>query len=125
MPDLLDTLLTLERNSLERWIQGDPMGFAERASEDITYCEPFLPSRLDGCEAFVAHMASLKGKIRAEGFEVLDPVLQASGDLAMLSFNFRTWNGAIQSRWMATEVYRLVTDRWQLAHSHWSQPVQD
>jgi hypothetical protein len=35
-------ILSMENAAMERWRQGDPMGWAEISAEDITYVEPNL-----------------------------------------------------------------------------------
>ncbi len=120
---VLQELLNLERQALARWIQGDPMGYAELAGEGMTYVDPYLPTRLDGLESFQARMTSLVGQIHADGFEILDPVVEVSGEMAVMSFRLLTWVGERHTRWNTTEVFRRFGSTWCLVHSHWSRPV--
>jgi len=124
MDEACRAVLELELAALDRWIQGDSMGFAELAGEGMTYCEPFLLDRLDGREAFVAHMTAIRGQVRADRYELRDPVFHHEGDLVVMSFRFRSWVGERAQPWMATSVYRRTPQGWRQMHSHWSQPLQ-
>jgi len=114
------TILGLERGALDRWIHGDPGGFIDLAADDIVYFDPFQPRRVDGREAFVALMESLRGQVRADRYELLDPAVQALGDCALLTFNFRSWPDGPATRWNATEAYRREPRGWRLIQQHWS-----
>ena len=118
--DVAATILALERAALDRWIDGDPGGFIDLAAEDIAYFDPFQPKRVDGREAFVRLMESIRGQVRADRYELTGPVVKASGDLALLTFNFQSQPDGPASRWNATECYRRDVQGWRLVHQHWS-----
>ena len=118
--DVARTILALERGALDRWIQGDPGGFIDLAADDIVYFDPFQPHRVDGRGAFVALMGSIRGQVSAERYELLNPIVQASGDFALLTFNFRSWPDGQGSRWNASEAYRRNPGGWRLVQQHWS-----
>lgn len=117
----IDEILTLERSALDRWIQGDTLGFVALADEEITYFDPFQPARVDGLPAFRALMESIRGHIRAHSYELRDPLLRIEGGLALLTFNFlaRLADGS-ESHWQSSEAYRRGDGGWRLVHSHWS-----
>ena len=113
-------VLALERDALDRWIRGDPGGIIDLAAEDIVYFDPFQRSRVNGRAAFVALMESIRGQVSAERYELIDPVVQGSGDFALLTFNFRSWPEGPGSRWNATDAYRRDREGWRLIQQHWS-----
>lgn len=118
-------ILALETAALRRWCDGDPSGFLAISAPDVTYFEPFLARRLDGLQALTAHYEALRGKIRAERFELLDPVVRPLGDAgAVLSFDFVSWSGAEARRldWHCSEVYALTSEGWRIVQTHWSLP---
>ena len=121
--NLAELIVSRERAALVRWCQGDPSGFLEISAPDVVYFDPFLERRLDGWQALAAHYAPLRGTIFAERFELLNPVVQGGGDLAVLSFNFVSYdkNGETQ-RWNCTEAYRREGEdgRWMIIQTHWS-----
>ena len=43
-----DQILMLERRALDRWGKGDPGGFLELYTADITYFDPLTAARIDG-----------------------------------------------------------------------------
>jgi len=120
MAGMSETILALERGALERWGKGDPGGFIDLAAEDIVYFDPFQPRRLDGREAFVRLMESIRGQVQIDRFEILNPVVQGGGDFALLTFNFLSWPEGPTSAWNATEAYRKDQGGWRLVHQHWS-----
>lgn len=118
--DLATTIVGLERAALDRWIHGDPGGFIDLAADDIVYFDPFQPRRLDGREAFVGLMESIRGQVQADSYELLAPAVQACGDFALLTFNFMSRPEGPTSRWNASEGYRQGPQGWRLVHQHWS-----
>lgn len=71
--------------------------------------------------ALTAHYESLRGKISAERFEFLNPLVQVVGEAAVLTYNFVSYGGNdIAFRWNCTEVFRYTADRWLLIQTHWS-----
>lgn len=118
--DVARTILGLERGALDRWIHGDPGGFIDLAATDIVYFDPFQPRRVTGREAFVALMESIRGQVSADRYELMDPIVQAAGDFALLTFNYCSWPDRPGSRWNASEVYRRDRADWRLIQQHWS-----
>jgi ketosteroid isomerase-like protein len=118
-------VIALERAALDRWGQGDPSVYLSLFEPDVTYFDPTLERRVDGADAMHALFAPLTGKIRVDRYDMLDPVVQQSGNVAVLTFNlvsYRTDDGVERaiSRWNSTEVYRHTARGWRIWHSHWS-----
>ena len=119
--EVTEELLALERAALVRWLDGDPSGFLEISEDDVVYFDPFLERRLDGLSALRAYYEGLRGKIRAERFEILHPHVQHAGDMAVLTFNFVSYAGNGDAmRWNCTEVYRRRAPGWRILQTHWS-----
>jgi len=114
-------ILELERAALVRWLSGDPSGFLEISNDDVVYFDPFVPRRIDGLAALRAYYEPLRGKIHAERFELLNPLVQEVGELAVLTFNFVSYGGNENAlRWNCTEVYRRRASSWKIVQTHWS-----
>lgn len=113
-------IVAIERAALERWGQGDPSGFLEICDEDVVYFDPGLEHRIDGLQALSRYYETLRGQVRIDRFELVDPKVQLGGELAVLTFNYRSWSGAVQSRWNCTEVFRRRDNGWRLIQTHWS-----
>jgi hypothetical protein len=119
--DLATHLIRLETAALRRWCDGDPSGFLEISAADVVYFDSFVERRIDGLPALTEYYESLRGKIRAERFELINPHVQAVGDAAVLTFNFASHGGGGgASRWNCTEVFRRTGDAWRLIQTHWS-----
>lgn len=121
-----ETILSLEKGAMERWRNGDPMGFVEISAEDICYVDPGLTKPILGLEEYRAAMQGAVGKIHYQGSEFIDPQVVVVGDAALLSYNYRstvlTPAGSIvsQTPWNATEVYFRRDGEWRIVHTHWS-----
>ena len=123
--DIAREVIALERAALDRWGAGDPMGYVELFADDITYFDPLQECRLDGRAATVALMDSIAGQIRVDRYDMQRPVVQQSGEVALLTFNlvsYRTNAGVERaiSSWNSTEAYRRTPEGWRIFHSHWS-----
>lgn len=114
-------IIELERAALRRWLDGDPSGFLEISDHDVVYFDPFVARRIDGLEALREYYEPLRGKIHAERFELLNPVVQQVGALAVLTFNFVSYGGNENAlRWNCTEVYCQRSEGWRIIQTHWS-----
>src|SRR2546423_1688956 len=103
-------IIALERGALDRWGKGDPQGYVEIMAPEVTYFDPYQERRADGIEAIKALLAPITGKIKIDRYELVNPKVQRSGDVAVLTFNLvdqGTPPGAtspITARWNSTEI---------------------
>ena len=124
--DLAQTIIAMERAALDRWGKGDPQGFFEIMASDQTYFDPMTEKRIDGQEHLKQHIAPFTGKIKIERVEMIDPKVQQSGDIAVLTFNLIDYGAQVgdgpktTARWNSTEVYQRINGSWKIIHSHWS-----
>ena len=120
------TLLALERAALDRWGKGDPSGFLEISAPDVVYFDPFLERRIDGLDALTRFYESIRGQVRMDRYELINPQVQLCGDAAVLTFNYVSYTGEKQNRWNCTEVYRRTDGGWRIIQTHWSftQPAK-
>ena len=110
----------LEREALQRWCKGDPDGFLDLCAPDVVYFDPFVKERLDGLGKLTAYYNSIRGKVFAAQYEMIDPCVQEIGDAAVLTFRFNSSGSEGQMRWNCTEVYRRANADWRIVHTHWS-----
>jgi ketosteroid isomerase-like protein len=111
----------MEKSALTRWGNGDPDGFLEICAPDVVYFDPYQEQRLDGIAALTALYQTLRGQVRFDRFELMNPCVQISGDMAVLTFNYVSYTGGQPSRWNCTEVYRREQkDTWRIIQTHWS-----
>jgi SnoaL-like domain len=119
--DISQEILALERTALTRWLNGDPSGFLEISDEQVVYFDPFVAERIDGLAALRAYYEPLRGKIHAHRFELIEPLVQHVGELAVLTFRLTSWGGNENAlRWNCTEVYRRRDAGWRIIQTHWS-----
>jgi ketosteroid isomerase-like protein len=121
-----ETIIALERGALERWGKGDPRGYFDIMAPDETYFDPTTAKRIDGLDGLKQHIAPFAGKISIERVEMIDPRVQRSGDLAVLTFNLVDYGAQMgggpktTARWNSTEVFQRIDGSWKIVHSHWS-----
>jgi ketosteroid isomerase-like protein len=113
-------LIAMEPAALDRWGNGDPSGYLEISAADVVYFDPFHEHRLDGREALSTLYESLRGTIRIDRYDVIEPKVQVCGEAAVLTFNLTSFTSATVTRWNCTEVYRLDKEGWRLIQTHWS-----
>ena len=121
-----DTVIAMERAALARWGKGDPQGYLEIMSPDITYFDPMQEKRVDGIAAMNQLLVPLTGKISVSRFDMISPRVQQHGDVALLTFNLISYQrqpGGSEkavARWNSTETYARMDEGWRIIHSHWS-----
>ena len=72
-------IIGMERAALDRWGTGDPSGYLEICAPDVVYFDPFLERRIDGLAGLTAHYDGIRGKIRIDRYELLNPLVQQDG----------------------------------------------
>lgn len=118
---LTENLIALEKTAMEAWLNGNPSLFLELYSEDFTYFDPFIEKRLDGWDQIKEMYENIRGKIKADNFEMVNPVVQFIDSMAVLSYNLNINSGEEVWKENCTEVYRLEKDgEWKIIHSHFS-----
>ena len=124
--NVAQTIIAMERAALDRWGKGDPQGFFETMASDQTYFDPMTEKRIDGQADLKRYIAPFAGKIKIERVEMIDPKVQQSGDMAVLTFNLIDYGAQVgdgpktTARWNSTEVYQRINGSWRIIHSHWS-----
>lgn len=114
-------IIALERAALDRWGRGDPSGYLEISSPDVTYFDPTTERRLDGVEALSRLYESIRGAIRIDSFEMPNPKVRFCGETAaVLTFNFNARGPSGSMRWNCTEVYERHGETWRIVQTHWS-----
>lgn len=116
----VQSILAIERGALERWAKGDVNGFLEASDPEVNYFDPLLDARLNGLPALRAFYSQVQGKVQIDRWEMIDPKVVVSGDMAVLTFNFVCYSKGRTMRWNTTEVYRRKNGRWKIVHTHWS-----
>jgi catechol 2,3-dioxygenase-like lactoylglutathione lyase family enzyme len=119
--DVAETIIAMERAALERWGRGDPSGFLEISADDVVYFDPYQERRLNGIAELRDLYESIRGQVSIARFELIAPLVQVSGDMAVLTFNYvAEGTNEVTSRWNCTEVYRRAGSTWRIVQTHWS-----
>ncbi len=121
-----DPIYNIERAWLDRWGQGDPGGYLDLIAEEYTYFDMSLNERLDDRDQAIAVFESVRGNISIGRFEFLEPRIQRTADLAILTYNLKTYSTQndgteeLTSHWHTTEVFHMDEGQWKLVSTHWS-----
>ena len=116
-----DKIIALETAALDAWLDGNPTPYLELYSKDFTYFDPVQERRLDGWDRIKELYETMRGKVKMERFEIINPVVQQAGTMAVLTYNLQTSSGDTLWKENCTEVYRLEeNNEWKIIHSHWS-----
>ena len=116
-------ILKLEQMALDKWAEGDPVGFAENFAEDATYFDDIAAqNRVSGSEALKGYFKSLEGKIPAHHYELVNPQVQVYDNMAILTlrYNAKTLDNEPGPPWKATSIYKLKEGKWKVVHANWS-----
>lgn len=122
-PNVAQTIMDMERSVLDAWSAGHPTVLGEGVSQDVTYFDDIgAQERVRGAPALRAYLRQLDGHIPPHSYEIVDPVVQVYGDVAVLSLRYhaRLPDGTTMAPWKASEVFHRNGDGWELVHSHWS-----
>jgi ketosteroid isomerase-like protein len=117
---IAEHILQLERTALDRWGHGDPNGFLEISATDVSYFDRFTERRLDGLPALRTLYDSIRGKVKIDHYDILEPRVQVIGDVAVLTFRFESAGSEGIVHWNTTEVYRRTEGGWRIIHTHWA-----
>lgn len=115
------TIIDLETTALDAWHKGNPTPYLELYSNDFTYFDPAQEKRLDGWNKIKELYESMRGKVKMDNFEIINPVVQHTNTMAVLTYNLKSYSGETIWKENCTEVYRLEeNNEWKIIHSHWS-----
>ena len=119
-------IIALERAALDRWGKGEPDGYLDLSAPEVTYFDPVRETRVNSWDELKAYYAPITGKVKVTRFDMLEPKVQYSSDIAVLSFQLISYGekpGGPErplARWNSTEVYRRIEGAWKIIHTHWS-----
>ena len=124
--DIQDTIIALEKQALEQWNNGNPDGFLDLSADDVIYMDPAFANKLVGKKALEDYYETVRGKIKIDQYKMINPTVQVSENLAVLTYNYEVSRDGQTFRMNCTEIYKANTSRqWKIIHTHWSfvQPV--
>jgi hypothetical protein len=115
-------IFDLENAAMERWRNGDPMGFVEISHPGICYVDPGLVKPIIGLDQYRPYMKNIEGQVHYQRSEFIEPKLVECGDAVLLTYNYRSSvlaeDGSVKSQtpWNCTELYYKN----KIIHNHWS-----
>ncbi len=120
-PDTATEILALERQAMDGWLKGNPDPVLAITDPGITFFHIMTEKRIDGLPSLKALFEPYRGRPLFDSYEIVDPKIQSSGDIAVLTYLFVRHNGAASTRWNATQVYQRKKEGWRIIHTHFSQ----
>jgi len=119
--DIKAVIITLEKQALELWNDGNPDGFIDLSSDDVVYIDPAFENKLEGKKALEEYYNSIRGKVKIDLYRMINPVVQLSSDVAVLIYDYEAHRDGQAFRMHCTEVYKLgISNQWKIVHTHWS-----
>ncbi len=116
-----EKIIALETAALRAWHNGNPSPYLELYSKDFTYFDPAHERRLDGWDRIKELYESMRGTVKMDRFEIINPFVQQTDKMAVLTYNLHSYSGETLWKENCTEVYRLEENKeWKIIHSHWS-----
>jgi hypothetical protein len=120
-PDSLSkVIIGMEKSALEKWNKGDPSGFLEISAKDVVYFDPYTEKRLDGLDKLTKLYNGIRGQIKVDKYDMINPSVQAVKNMAVLTYNLVSVSGDSIHKWNCTEVYRVEKKKWRIIQTHWS-----
>ena len=118
---ITEKIIALEKAALEAWHNGNATPYLELYSKDFTYFDPARERQLDGWDKIKELYESIRGKVQMDKFEMINPVVQKTETMLVLTYNLHSYSGEKLWKENCTEVYRLEeNNQWKIIHSHWS-----
>jgi len=114
-------LLALARQAMDGRMKGNPTSDLARSDSTVTYFHAAADKRLEGLPAVTELFEKYRGAPLFDSYEIIEPKVQVSGDVAVLTFYFECRNGTETSRYYASEVYQHKKEGWRVIHAHWSK----
>jgi hypothetical protein len=118
--DTVRELLVLERQAMDGWLKGDPDPQLAISDPRITFIHEVAGKRLEGLSALKELFAPYRGAPLFDSYELLSPKVQATGDVAVLTYQLARHNGSATTYWNATQIYKKNAEGWRIIHTHWS-----
>ncbi|MFC6293773.1 nuclear transport factor 2 family protein [Lactiplantibacillus daoliensis] len=119
---LTKKIISLEKGALDKWFKGDTSGYLDIWSKDnFSYFDSFKAQRIDDyaqIKQFV--LANVEGKLFADSYNFKAPRVQASEDMAVLTYQLFADTSLNEMRYNCIEVYQRENDAWKVIHSTWS-----
>jgi len=119
--DPASEVIALERKALDGLAQGSLDALLAVCDADLSYFHVMTNGRLDGAPAVKSLVEPYRGRRLFESYEMIQPRVQASGDVAVLTYVLVQRNGGAAARWNGTQVYQRKAGGWRIIHTHWSQ----
>ena len=85
-----EAIVALERGAMDRWGKGDPGGYLDLYTSDLTYFDPSQARRVDGLAALTKAFEPIRGKVKIDRYEMIAPKVQRGESMALLTYNLVT-----------------------------------
>lgn len=119
---LTEKIIGLEKGALDKWFKGDTSSYLDIWSKDnFSYFDSFKAERIDDynqIKQFV--LANVEGKLFADSYNFKTPRVQASEDMAVLTYQLFADTSLNEMRYNCIEVYQRENNDWKVIHSTWS-----
>jgi ketosteroid isomerase-like protein len=119
--DVARQLLAVERQAMDGWLKGSPDADLARSDSAVVYIHPAAEKRLEGLPALTELFEKYRGRALFDSYDLVDPKVQVSGDVAVLTFILECRMGTTVYRYDSSEVWQHKKEGWRVIHAHWSK----
>jgi len=112
--------MVLEHRAMDGWRDGNPEPALAVFDPEVTYFHVMTEKRLDGLAAVKELFEKYRGMPLFESYEILEPRVQAAGDVAVLTYRFVRHARGEAGQFNVTQVYQRKKEGWRVIHSHFS-----
>lgn len=119
---LTEHIISLEKNALDKWLNGDSSGYRNLWSEkNFSYFDSVMEHRIDSHEEISKFVKSaVDGKLYAKDYDFKNPRVQFGEDMAVLTFQLHADTTLIDMHYNCIEIYQKEDNDWRVIHSTWS-----
>lgn len=109
-----------------RWASGDPMGYIDCASDDITWMDDLgAPKPIIGKEALTAYLEGFKGQIPPHKHKLYEKNFQFYEDILIVTYWYQgTIDTITLPPWKVSSIYKYADNDWLSVHENWTKVDQ-
>ncbi len=105
---ITETIIGLETNALEAWFNGNLSPYLEIYSKDFTYFDPAHEKQIVGWDKIKDMYEGMRGKVKMDKFEMINPVVQQTDKMAVLTYTLHSYSGETLWKENCTEAARTT-----------------
>ena len=123
---ILEEMVALEQSKLDPWFQSDVAAYVAEITDETTYFDPNMGTKLTGEEVREFFRTVYAGNVPPLDYEIGDPSAVVRDDVVVFTFHIDMSDpasGEPVGRWMVSKVLEQTDDGWEVIHGHFGLPA--